>query len=510
MRVLGARRLSRGDDESTSEERQGESITTWAKLHGHTVIGWADDIDVSGSVDPWDRPGLGPWLRGERLPFDIIVGAKVDRLSRKLLHFVKLVDWADENGKAIASATEPINTGDKYGRIIANILAMFAEFEREAIRERNQGSQELAREEGRWHGGTPPYGYKPEKQPKGEGWRLTVDPESSEHVKYIVKRLLNGDSLNSIATDLNNAGVLAPSDHHRRSVGRKTLGYRWKTTSLSPILRSRTILGIAEQGGEVVRGANGMPVKRAEEIISRADWERVQKRLDEISRKKTRSVATSPLLGVVFCIECGEPLYRLVTGPAAKQNRREYYRCRGRAEKRNQCEVTSVRADALEEAIELAMLSHIGDLEMHEEVFIPGESHQQELAEATEALDDLLKKSAGKSAAVQKVYAKQITSLETLIDRLSEMPESPDRTELRSTGQTYREVWDAADALGRRKLLLKAGVRVEAARASKDGAVTIGRFERPERLDEAVELGVHQGIRYAFYVPKNLIGRATR
>jgi site-specific DNA recombinase len=73
MRVLGRLRLSRSTDESTSIDRQRELITQWADLNDHTVVGWAEDIDVSGSVDPFDTTQLGDWLSSRAPEFDVIV-----------------------------------------------------------------------------------------------------------------------------------------------------------------------------------------------------------------------------------------------------------------------------------------------------------------------------------------------------------------------------------------------------------------------------------------------------
>src|ERR1700722_5533135 len=83
VRVLGRIRLSRATDESTSPERQREVIETWAAQHDHEMIGWAEDRDVSGSVDPFDAPALGPWLADDRKhEWDIVAAWKLDRLGR--------------------------------------------------------------------------------------------------------------------------------------------------------------------------------------------------------------------------------------------------------------------------------------------------------------------------------------------------------------------------------------------------------------------------------------------
>jgi DNA invertase Pin-like site-specific DNA recombinase len=86
MRVLGRLRLSR----STSIPRQREIITQWADANSHTVIGWADDIDVSESVDPFDTPQLGKWLNKRASDFDIVACWKLDRLGRNAIQLNKM------------------------------------------------------------------------------------------------------------------------------------------------------------------------------------------------------------------------------------------------------------------------------------------------------------------------------------------------------------------------------------------------------------------------------------
>jgi site-specific DNA recombinase len=81
MRVLGRLRLSRSTEESTSIERQREIVQQWADANGHSVVGWAEDIDVSGAVDPFDTPQLGPWLGHRVTEWDILCAWKLDRLG---------------------------------------------------------------------------------------------------------------------------------------------------------------------------------------------------------------------------------------------------------------------------------------------------------------------------------------------------------------------------------------------------------------------------------------------
>ena len=512
MRVLGNIRLSRETDESTSPARQEEAITRWAELHGHQIVGWARDIDVSGSVSPWDRDELGAWLDEDRLHlWDIIVGSKVDRISRKLTHFVTLVDWCSERGKAVASATEPINTADRFGKMIAQILAMFAEFERDAIRERVQESYELAIAEGRWHGGTVPYGYMPEKAGKGEGYRLVVDAESSKVYREIVERYLKPTSLSQIAIDLNKAGVLPPTEFYRQRTGKPLTGAKWHATGVGKILRSRAALGVYERDGMVVRDNDGLPVRRADAIIDRETWDKVQARLEQTSKTHTRTTKTSPLLHIAQCLVCGEPMYLLTNRRVVGGEwiTRGYYRCRGWRNKINGCTNSSVPAKVLHPWVETNLLKLIGDVEVFEQVLVPASEHGRELAEASQALADLAKMTAGKSEAVKQIYASQIAALEELVTRLAAMPQTEARMEEHPMGSTYRELWDASDQDERRALLLKSGIRVEAARQAGD-AVSVGTFSRPERDDEALLLERIDDFSLALYLPKGLAERATR
>lgn len=508
MRVLANVRLSHETDETTSPARQRAGLTSWADALGHEIVGWAEDLDVSGDLPPWKRPSLGLWLNDNPpVEFDIIASTKIDRMSRSLGDFVTLIDWTSKRGKYLVAYMDSVDTSTPTGELVAKVLAIFAEFERKAIAARTRDSYELAIAQGRWHGGTVPYGYLPEKQPKGEGWRLVPDSESAGHFRRIVEQFIAGASLTQIAHELNSQGILPPTDYYRQKTGKELTGARWRGTSLRLILHSRSSLGVVEREGEVVRGVDGLPVKRAEAIISRADWDQVQIRLEAISKKPLRTRKTSPLLHIAYCLDCGQPIYLQTNRKNGIE--RLYYRCRGWRDKLNDCQNSSLNGKDLLEAVEKALLVAIGDLEMEEEVHIPASDHSQQLHEAEEALADLLKKSAGKPEAVQKVYQGQIDALEGLVTRLSALPVAEARVERRPSGVAYRELWEASDLEERRTLLLKAGVRVEAGRYEGPW-LSVPVFERAERDDQAVLMGTLRNIRYAFYLPKDLVDRATR
>jgi site-specific DNA recombinase len=247
MRVLGRLRLSRSTEESTSNARQREMITQWAAVNDHTVIGWAEDTDVSGSLDPFDSPQLGDWL-GNRAPeFDVIACWKLDRLSRNAIKLNHLFGWCLEHDKTVVSCSESIDLSKPVGRLIANVIGFLAEGELEAIRDRQRGSKAKLRELGRWSGGKVPYGYTAVPL-DGGGWSLEVDKDAAAVIRRIVDEFLDGRPLAHIAKGLNADGI-PPSEVYR---GRSS-GESWHVSSIRNKLRSKSLLGYVHHQGETVR-----------------------------------------------------------------------------------------------------------------------------------------------------------------------------------------------------------------------------------------------------------------
>jgi len=137
VRLLPCIRLSVLDDESTSPERQFDKIETFARLGDHELVPITEadyDLDISGAVSPFDRPGLGPWLKDDRLDeWDAICVAKLDRLTRSLFDFVTLISWLEAQGKTLFCIDPMLDLTTSAGRAFASITATFAQFERETI-----------------------------------------------------------------------------------------------------------------------------------------------------------------------------------------------------------------------------------------------------------------------------------------------------------------------------------------------------------------------------------------
>ncbi|AEJ92399.1 serine integrase [Mycobacterium phage Timshel] len=451
MRVLGRVRLSRFSDESTSVERQREIIAKWAADNDHTVVGYAEDVDVSRSVDPFDTPALGPWFTPEqRGEWDIVACWKLDRIATGSIYLNKVMAWCGEHEKSLVSVTENFDLGTWVGRLIANVIAGVAEGELEAIRERTQASRRKLVAVGRWTGGRPTYGYRAVEQ-DGGGWTLEPDPESSAILRRIVDRALAGESTLSIVRGLNDEGVLSPADYVRYRNGKPTLGAKWTTTATLDLMRSRTLLGQIVHNGAVVRDDSGKPVLGGPPLIDYDTFTRLQAALDARSRtQKVERVDASPLLGVAVCWECGSNLFHQRQMNRGKPYR--YYKCP------NKCS-QAVKADDAEAVVEDMFLDKVGGHDELERVFIPGADHSTELREAQEAVDELTKVLGTMSSnTVRTAVLGQLEALDKRIQELECLPLTEARVELQPTGRLYRDAWGSLDSDGRRELLVKAGI----------------------------------------------------
>ncbi|KUI26552.1 hypothetical protein AU196_02770 [Mycobacterium sp. IS-1742] len=494
MRVLGRVRLSRASEESTSVERQRELVENWATANGHQIVGWAEDLDVSGSIDPFDTPALGQWLTERRShDWDILVAWKLDRLGRDAIRLNKLFLWAQEHGKTVASCSEGIDLSTPVGRLIANVIAFLAEGEREAISERTLASQRKLRETGRWGGGKTFYGYKAAEREGSAGWELVPDEHAASVLQSIIDKVLDGQSTESIARELNESGELSPSDYLRQRAGKPVRGTKWSNAHIRQQLRSKTLLGYATHNGATVRDAEGRPVLKAPPLISQDKFAQLQGVLESRSFKVTnRSVNASPLLGVARCgvvlhkpdceyadglwtpprcdcQPCGKPMHSRQHRRAGKVYR--YYQCNGGADGHPKTHAANiVKAEELEEACRDTFLRDHGHEKVKELVHIPAEDHQAELEEAKRAAEEIVPMlSKAASTTMQRLYQGQLEALDRRIAELEGLPESAARWEWRERPETYTEVWENADAEGQRQLLLKRKVHVEAVALKGEG-----------------------------------------
>ncbi|MBN3459219.1 recombinase family protein [Mycobacterium sp. DSM 3803] len=125
LRVLGAVRLSRLTDESTSPVRQRERISWWASGNDATVTYVSEDLDTSGAVDPFKRESLGKWLTDTPPePWDVLVAWKLDRISRSSMDTETLLRWCLERGKRIVCVDDGIDTDTQMGQVWVKLASI--------------------------------------------------------------------------------------------------------------------------------------------------------------------------------------------------------------------------------------------------------------------------------------------------------------------------------------------------------------------------------------------------
>ncbi|WP_136646538.1 recombinase family protein [Tabrizicola sp. YIM 78059] len=236
-----------------------------------------DDGGISGGT--LERPGLKRLMADiEDGLVDVVVVYKIDRLSRSLADFAKLVEVFDRNGVTFVSVTQSFNTTTSMGRLTLNILLSFAQFEREVTAERIRDKVAASRKKGMWMGGVPPFGYRVENR------KLLVDEECAAHVRWIFARFLEIGSCTVLARDVSARGLGTPR------------GNRIDKKYLYRMLSNRAYLGEAVHKGESYPGEH-------DAIIDRETWGRVHAILQESPRKRaarTRAETPALLKGLLF------------------------------------------------------------------------------------------------------------------------------------------------------------------------------------------------------------------
>ena len=245
--------------------------------------GWAlvrdqyDDGGISGGT--LERPALQQLLADiEDGLVDVVVVYKIDRLSRSLMDFSKLVEVFDRNGVTFVSVTQSFNTTTSMGRLTLNILLSFAQFEREVIGERIRDKVAASRKRGIWMGGYVPLGYDVQDR------KLLVNDAEAASVRRIVERFV----------ELGSATVLARELRHEGS--RNKQGTLIDKGYLYRLLKNRVYRGEAVHKGKAYPGEH-------DAIIDEALWDRVHAILQESPRKRANnSRAQTPALlkGLIF------------------------------------------------------------------------------------------------------------------------------------------------------------------------------------------------------------------
>ena len=208
----------------------------------------------------------------------MVVVYKIDRLSRSLMDFSKLVEVFDRNGVTFVSVTQSFNTTTSMGRLTLNILLSFAQFEREVTAERIRDKVRASRMKGMWMGGCPPLGYEVKNR------KLVENSVDAAHVRWVFARFIEIGSGTELAHELAERGVTTSRGHR---IDKKFV-YR--------MLNNRVYIG------EAVHKGTSYPGEHAA-IIDRAVWDKVHAILTESPRKRaanTRADTPALLKGLLY------------------------------------------------------------------------------------------------------------------------------------------------------------------------------------------------------------------
>ena len=236
-----------------------------------------DDGGISGGT--LERPALKRLIADiEFGKIDVVVVYKIDRLSRSLMDFAKLVEVFERRGVTFVSVTQSFNTTTSMGRLTLNILLSFAQFEREVIGERIRDKVAASRRKGMWMGGYVPLGYRVENR------KLLVDEVEAASVRLIFERFVKLGSIKLLMRELQAAGI------------RSRRGYMLDKGALYKLLNNRVYIGEAVHKGEAYPGEH-------EAIISADLWQRARAIMGESPRMRanqTRLSGPSLLRGLIF------------------------------------------------------------------------------------------------------------------------------------------------------------------------------------------------------------------
>jgi site-specific DNA recombinase len=263
------------DQDFNSLDAQYEAASAYIKSQAHAdwtlIRSRYDDGGYSGGST--ERPALQQLLEDVRArKIDVIVVYKVDRLTRSLADFAKLVELFDAHGVSFVSVTQQFNTTTSMGRLTLNVLLSFAQFEREVTSERIRDKIAASKRKGLWVGGPLPLGYELE-----DGKPAVIDDEA-ERVRMIFRRYLELSGINELVRDLRAKNICTKV--RTSGEGKTRGGIPFGRGTLSHLLRNRFFISEIQYKGEILPGEQPA-------IIDKALFEAVQQKLSVQRSHKT-------------------------------------------------------------------------------------------------------------------------------------------------------------------------------------------------------------------------------
>jgi site-specific DNA recombinase len=299
------------DQEFNSLDAQHDAASAYIKSQAHA--GWTliksryDDGGYSGgSIDRPDLQKLLDDIRARKL--EVIVVYKVDRLTRSLADFAKLVELFDSHGVSFVSVTQQFNTTTSMGRLTLNVLLSFAQFEREVTSERIRDKIAASKRKGLWVGGPLPLGYHM------KDGKIAVIEDEAERVRQIYRRYLELGGVNALVRDLRERNFR--SKLRLLATGATRGGVPFGRGSLFYLLRNRFYIGEVKYKDEILPGEQPA-------IMDRALFDAIQQKLtDQWTTQSTARNASDHLLTGLLFDDAG---HRMVPTHATKSGVRYRY-----------------------------------------------------------------------------------------------------------------------------------------------------------------------------------------
>ncbi len=322
---------------STDEDHQKYSLGAQSeRLEAYCKAQWGDDWRLhklyrdTESGTHMNRPGLEEMLfDAEAQAFDTLLVFRVDRLSRKVRELALMVDELTKYGVVLKSITEPFDTANAAGKMMLQMLGVFAEFEHATIVERTKVGMERKAKSGKFVGGNVPYGY-------------LLDPEKglviNEDEALIVRKMfqmysLGHEGTHTICHKLNEAG------HRKRS------GKKWDKKVILHIIKSPLYIGKLRWHEVIYEGNHEALVS---EVIFDKAKEILQARIEDLNGRRFHNSEERLLGGIIKCARCKGRMVGVSTHK--KDKKFPYYLCNNRWATKD-CDQDYVRADLLESAI---------------------------------------------------------------------------------------------------------------------------------------------------------------
>lgn len=328
--------------EFNSLDAQREACEAFIASHKHE--GWTclpDRYDEGGySGGNLDRPALQRLLKDiADGKVDVVLTYKVDRLTRSLTDFARIVEVFETHKISFVAVTQQINTSCSMGRLMLNVLLSFAQFERELVSERTRDKIAAARRRGKWSGGRPLLGYDIVPGPGGS--KLSVNESEAEQVRQIFDLYLDHEALIPVVRILNERGWTTKRWTTRKD--RPMGGHAFDKSRLYQLLTNVTYIGKVRYKTEVHEGEH-------DSIVSPEAFKHVQALLQRNGRSggaEVRNRYGALLKGLIRCTACDCAMSHSYTTKGARRYR--YYTCQ-RAQKSGweNCSSKSVPAEEIE------------------------------------------------------------------------------------------------------------------------------------------------------------------